>query len=55
MRIDLPYDPEAHFGNKRSLTWTGYKIHLTETCDEDTLQVITHIETTEAAVTDFIA
>ncbi len=52
MRIDLPYDPEAHFGNKRSLTWTGYKIHLTETCDEDTLQVITHIETTEAAVTD---
>ena len=52
MRIDSPYDPEAHFGKKRSITWTGYKVHLTETCDEDTLHVITHVETTEAAVSD---
>lgn len=52
MRIDSPYDPEAHFGNKRSITWTGYKVHLTETCDEDMLHVITHVETTEAAVSD---
>ena len=52
MRIDSPYDPEAHFGNKRSITWTGYKVHLTETCDADRLHVITHVETTEAAVTD---
>jgi transposase len=28
-RVDSPYDPEAHFGNKRSMTWTGYKVHLT--------------------------
>jgi transposase len=51
-RVDSPYDPEAHFGNKRSMTWTGYKVHLTETCDADALHVITHIETTEAAVSD---
>jgi transposase len=52
MRMDSPYDPEAHFGNKRSVTWTGYKVQMTETCDDDTLHVITHVETTEAAVTD---
>jgi transposase len=52
MRRDSPYDPEAHFGNKRSITWTGYKVHVTETCEADTLHVITHVETTEAAAPD---
>jgi transposase len=52
LRMDSPYDPEAYFGTKRSITWTGYKVHVTETCDDDTLHVITHVETTEAAVTD---
>jgi transposase len=32
-RMDSPYDPDARYGNKRSTTWTGYKVHLTETCD----------------------
>ena len=31
-RFDSPCDPEAHYGNKRTTTWTGYKVHLTETC-----------------------
>ncbi len=22
-RYDSPYDPEAHYGNKRSIVWTG--------------------------------
>lgn len=52
MRYDSPYDPEAHYGNKRSITWTGYKVHITETCDDDELHVITHIETTPAGLTD---
>lgn len=30
----------------------GYKAHLTETGDEDTLHLITHIETTRATVQD---
>ena len=51
-RMDSPYDPEAHFGKKRRVTWTGDKVPMTETCDDDTLHVITHVETTEAAVTD---
>jgi DDE family transposase/transposase-like protein DUF772 len=52
MRMDSPSDPDAHYGNKRSITWTGDKVHMTETCDDDTLHVMTHVETTEAAVTD---
>jgi transposase len=52
MRSDSPYDPEAHYGNKRSQTWTGYKVHLTETCDDDEVHLITHVETTMAGVTD---
>jgi transposase len=28
-RIDSPYDPDAHYGTKRSTSWVGYKVHLT--------------------------
>jgi transposase len=52
LRFDSPYDPEAHFGNKRSITWTGYKVHLTETCEDEEIHLITHVETTEASVLD---
>jgi transposase len=40
-RMQSPYDPEAHFSMKRQLSWTGYKVHLTETCDDDMAHVIT--------------
>ena len=43
---------ETGFGNKRSLTWTGYKAHLTESCDDETPHLITHVETTYAGTTD---
>ncbi len=52
MRMDSPYDPQAHYGNKRSVTWTGYKVHLTETCDEKQIHLITHVDTTLAAISD---
>ena len=51
-RIDSPYDPEATFGNKRSTTWTGYKVHLTETCEDDQVHLITDVETTPAVAAD---
>ncbi len=50
--IQSPYDSEAHFGIKRATKWTGYKVHLTETCDEDYPPLITNVETTTATVTD---
>ena len=50
--LHSPYDPEAHYGNKRSVTWVGYKVHLTETCDEDDVHLITQVETTTAVLPD---
>lgn len=51
-RSDSPYDPEARYGNKRSTTWTGYKVHLTETCGTDEVHLITNVETTMAHLSD---
>ena len=51
-RICSPYDPEAHFSDKRSVSWTGYKVHLTETCDEEAAHLIVHTETCPAMIPD---
>ena len=50
--IRSPYDPEAQTGKKRETTWLGYKVHVTETCEDDEVHLITHVETTPAGVTD---
>jgi transposase len=50
--INSPYDPEARYGKKRETRWTGYKVHITETCEEDSPHLITHVATTAAATTD---
>ena len=50
--INSPYDPDARYGAKRDLTWVGYKVHLTETCDPDEPHVVTHVETTPATTHD---
>jgi len=50
--ICSPYDTEARYGTKRDTTWTGYKVHLTETCDPDAPRVITDVTTTSATTLD---
>jgi transposase len=54
-RIHTPYDPDACYSVKRATTWTGYKVHVTETCDGDTPHLITHVLTTAAPGTDYHA
>lgn len=51
--INSPSDVEAHYGKKRNLQWTGYKIYLTEACDEELPRLITNVETSSAPVADF--
>jgi transposase len=51
-QIASPYDPEARWSTKREVEWVGYKVHLTETCDETLPHLITHIETTVATTPD---
>jgi len=50
--IQSPYDIEARNRTKRSLNWTGYTAHLTETCDEDSPNLIVNVETTPATTAD---
>jgi transposase len=50
--IFSPYDPQARNRTKRDVNWTGYSVHLTETCEEDKPHLITHVETTPAATGD---
>lgn len=50
--INSPYDPDAHYSVKRTTTWTGYKVHLTETCEPDLPLVITQVQTTPAPEPD---
>jgi transposase len=50
--IGSPYDVEARYSQKRSTSWVGYKIHLTESCDPDLPHLITNVETTPATTSD---
>lgn len=50
--IVSPYDTDARFSVKRGMEWVGYKVHFTETCDEAFPHLITHVQTTTAAVPD---
>ncbi len=50
--ISSPYDADAHLGKKGSTCWVGYKVHLTETCEDDAPALITHVETTTAPISD---
>jgi transposase len=50
--ISSPYDPQARYSKKRQTEWTGYKVQLTETCDDDTPNLITDVLTTVATTPD---
>lgn len=51
--ISSPYDAEARYSQRRQTQWTGYKVHLTESCDEDLPHLITDVETTPATKSDY--
>jgi transposase len=62
--IISPYDTDARHGEKRGHAWSGYKVHISETCDntpnddDETADItqppnlITNVVTTHAAVAD---
>jgi transposase len=62
-QIISPYDIDARYSAKRGHSWIGYKVHITETCDNVPQQdqaadinqppnLITNVVTTHAAVAD---
>ncbi len=50
--IQSPYEPQARFAHKRSTQWTGYRVHVSETCDADGPRLITQVQTTPAPRAD---
>jgi transposase len=48
--VESPYDTQARFRTRSGTSWVGYIVHLTETCDDDAVHLITHAMTTSAAV-----
>jgi transposase len=51
-KIESPYDIDARFRTKRDTSWSGYMVHLTETCDDLSANIITNVRTTPANVHD---
>ena len=50
--IGSPCDTDARYAKKGSAVWHDCNLHLTQTCDEATPNLITPVQTTPAAVTD---
>jgi len=50
--IASPDDLDARYAVKREMSWIGYKVHVTETCDPDHPRLLTQVETTPATTHD---
>jgi transposase len=50
--VESPYELEARYGTKRDRHWIGYKVHLTEACDDERPHLLTHVATTIAPASD---
>jgi transposase len=48
--IESPYDAEARYRHKRDTQWTGYMVHISETCEPTAPHLLTHVHTTPASV-----
>jgi transposase len=53
--ISTPYDKEARYSTKRQISWVGYKVHLTEICDDESPHLIVNVETDIATASDYDA
>lgn len=52
LMLSSPDDIDARYSGKRGSYWTGYKMHLTESCDPEEPRLITHVATTPATTHD---
>jgi Transposase DDE domain len=50
--VGSPHDGDAHLAAKGTLAWVGYKVALTETCEDDAPNLITHVETVPGPTAD---
>lgn len=50
--IKSPHDVEVRYSHNNDAGWTGYRVHMTETCNEETPHLIINVETTPATTPD---
>jgi transposase len=50
--LSSPHDVDAHLCKQGSTSWVGYKVVLTETCEDDAPNLITHVATISAPTAD---
>ncbi len=50
--LNSPIDPDCRYARKFTTSWVGYKVHLTETCEDDLPSVLTDVRTAPATVAD---
>jgi transposase len=48
--IESPYESEARYRQKCDTQWTGYMVHISETCEPTAPHLLTQVHTTTAAV-----
>ena len=48
--VESPYDADARYRHKRDTQWTGYMVHISETCEPTAPHLVTHVQTTPATV-----
>jgi transposase len=50
--IHSPTDCDVRFATKREVSWAGYRLHLTETCEADLPRLISQVPTVPATTND---
>ena len=48
--IESPYDDEARYRKRGGTTWTGFIVHVSESCDDDGPHFLTNVHTTDASM-----
>jgi transposase len=48
--LGSPIDLDCRYARKFTTSWVGYRVHITETCEEDLPNIITDVQSTPATV-----
>jgi transposase len=50
--VNSPIDLDCRYARKFTTSWVGYRIHITETCEEGLANIITEVQTAPAPVAE---
>jgi len=50
--VGSPFDTEARYARKFTTSWVGYRVHITETCEDGLPNIVTDVQTAPGPVAD---